>query len=488
MRSAIVRIVVVTVAVFFCGGITLPAFAQDYVGAEACSTCHADYYKSMGKTAHTKKTQPADKSTVVVPDNLLDKKIAIPGSPVTFRLQFKSRSRLQLQLWDAHGNGPITYEINRVMGGAGVAGKQRFVMIVNENGEPAGPGDAKVTHLISPVQYNHLATLENGKAQFNAYHPEHWYDADGVLLGASSRYAARVTSGQFKNSWERRCIGCHATGPSVTYDTSTTMFLSNDSEYNVWCESCHGPGSDHVASRAAADIVNPADLSPARAIDSCGRCHLRGANVGSGNFSTGYPAKVKRNRIVFPPIGALVSKWYTPGEGVWKSSDADAWGGVATDAEFSRSHHQQWFGYLQSGHGEADMACWTCHDSHQQTKYPGQLVASAEDNTLCLTCHDWTEAQITGHTKHSNNPATSGASQCIGCHMPNTAKSQAKWNLHQGDISSHTFEVVVPMLTSKMARKNGGTDTDGKAIPNGCNACHATDDYGVALWKAWRSS
>jgi predicted CXXCH cytochrome family protein len=488
MRTSILRIAVMAAAIFVVGSVAAPVYAQDYVGAEACMTCHTDYYDSLGDTAHTKKTQPANKATVVVPEGLLDRKLSIPGSPVVFKLQFKSRSRLQLLLWDNHGNGPITYEVGRVMGGAGVAGKQRFVILVNEFGESAADGDDKVTHLISPVQYNHLAELQTGKDRFNAYHPEHWYDADGVLLGASSRYAARVTAGQFKNSWERRCIGCHATGPSVTYDTTTTMFLGDRFEYNVWCESCHGPGSDHVASTSAADIVNPVDLPAARGLDSCGRCHLRGSNAGNGNFSTGYPAKVRRNRIQFPVFGALIDKWYTPGEGVWKSSDEDLWGNNATETEFSKKHHQQWFGYRQSGHGEGGIQCWTCHDPHQQTAYPGQLVASAADNTLCLGCHEWSEAEITGHTKHSNNPATSGASRCVGCHMPQTAKSQSKYNLHKGDISSHTFEVVSPLLTSKMARKNGGTDTDGSAIPNGCNACHSTDDYGVALWRAWKQS
>ena len=45
------------------------------------------------------------------------------------------------------------------------------------------------------------------------------------------------------------CDGCH----SVNYDVQTKTVT----EWNVGCEKCHGPGSEHVRQPRASSIVNP---------------------------------------------------------------------------------------------------------------------------------------------------------------------------------------------------------------------------------------
>ena len=49
------------------------------------------------------------------------------------------------------------------------------------------------------------------------------------------------------------CDGCH----SVNYDVATKKVT----EWNVGCEKCHGPGSEHVKQPSPATIVNPASLN-----------------------------------------------------------------------------------------------------------------------------------------------------------------------------------------------------------------------------------
>ena len=61
------------------------------------------------------------------------------------------------------------------------------------------------------------------------------------------------------------CLQCHATGfgkPGGFTSPAETPHLQN-----LGCESCHGPGSDHVESSDPEDIVG--ELSPA----DCERCH-----------------------------------------------------------------------------------------------------------------------------------------------------------------------------------------------------------------------
>src|ERR1700756_5352017 len=64
------------------------------------------------------------------------------------------------------------------------------------------------------------------------------------------------------------CDGCH----SVNYDIQTKRVT----EWNVGCEKCQGPGSEHVAHPTRANIVNPETLDFVRGNDVCIQCHSQG--------------------------------------------------------------------------------------------------------------------------------------------------------------------------------------------------------------------
>ena len=64
------------------------------------------------------------------------------------------------------------------------------------------------------------------------------------------------------------CDGCH----SVNYDIDTKKVT----EWNVGCEKCHGPGSDHVEHQGKPNIINPAKLNYVQANDTCIQCHSQG--------------------------------------------------------------------------------------------------------------------------------------------------------------------------------------------------------------------
>ena len=64
------------------------------------------------------------------------------------------------------------------------------------------------------------------------------------------------------------CDGCH----SVNYNIQTKTVT----EWNVGCEKCHGPGSEHVSQPSRANIVNPARLDFVNANDVCIQCHSQG--------------------------------------------------------------------------------------------------------------------------------------------------------------------------------------------------------------------
>ena len=64
------------------------------------------------------------------------------------------------------------------------------------------------------------------------------------------------------------CDGCHSVNFNIR-DHSVT-------EWNVGCERCHGPGSEHVANPSRANIQNPARMDYVHATDTCIQCHSQG--------------------------------------------------------------------------------------------------------------------------------------------------------------------------------------------------------------------
>ena len=72
------------------------------------------------------------------------------------------------------------------------------------------------------------------------------------------------------------CDGCH----SVNYDIENKTVT----EWNVGCEKCHGPGSEHAARPSRLNIVNPARLDSVQANGTCIQCHSQGNVLDTQRF------------------------------------------------------------------------------------------------------------------------------------------------------------------------------------------------------------
>ena len=64
------------------------------------------------------------------------------------------------------------------------------------------------------------------------------------------------------------CDGCHSVNYNI-HDKTVT-------EWNVGCERCHGPGSEHVAHPSESNIWNPGRMDYVRGNDTCIACHSQG--------------------------------------------------------------------------------------------------------------------------------------------------------------------------------------------------------------------
>jgi hypothetical protein len=240
------------------------------------------------------------------------------------------------------------------------------------------------------------------------------------------------------------CAGCHFTGWERYQDQATGQYLAravNDpngelnmdddpelDEINVGCESCHGPGSEHVAGAGRTGfIVDLKLLSAERSSVVCGRCHDR--RQGPGGPIVGYTQAINAaGEMARPGISRneLLTKFTDP---VKKGPTMRGTGredNIWADDIHSNKPHQQYSDFLKSKMYRNDrilVACSDCHDMHGNTPYNRFVLHSAEDSAspLCQRCH---VVDLLSHMEKKLNSRMKGEqTRCIDCHMPGTAST-----------------------------------------------------------------
>jgi predicted CXXCH cytochrome family protein len=232
------------------------------------------------------------------------------------------------------------------------------------------------------------------------------------------------------------CDGCH----SVDYNVHTKQVA----EWNVGCERCHGPGSEHVEHPSRGNTLNPARMDYVQANDTCIQCHSQG-------------------RPLTNPIEGKYYDWpvgYHVGLNLpdfWKLEQHTLGEATFTHYPEGTAHKNRMQGndFVQSVMYRRGVTCFSCHDVHGTDNY-AQLRKPADQ--LCLDCHGPLSMNgprtgtIEEHTHHKKGSA---GSRCIACHMPKTATEIADVK-----VRSHTFAFITPAMSDKYK------------IPNPCTSCH----------------
>jgi predicted CXXCH cytochrome family protein len=247
------------------------------------------------------------------------------------------------------------------------------------------------------------------------------------------------------------CDGCH----SVNYDVTTKKVT----EWNVGCEKCHGPGSEHVKQPLPSNIVNPASLNYVDAADTCLQCHSQGQPHTAPSKGKAYDW----------PVGFHMGKhladfWKLEGHKLGETSFTDFADGTG------HKNRVQGNDFVTSLMYARGVTCFSCHDVHGTGN---DAVLRKPANVLCLDCHGPNSPNgphaptIEQHTHHKVGSQGSG---CIECHMPKIQQTIVDVN-----VRSHTFHFVTPAMT------------DALKIPNACNACHADKStaWAAAALRTW---
>lgn len=224
------------------------------------------------------------------------------------------------------------------------------------------------------------------------------------------------------------CVACHTTGFDKRYDAAADRFDSQWREVNVSCQSCHGPGSLHVASPQQRGQLADLKMSQ-KQVEVCAACHSR------------------RSELTAMPVpGQPHLDHYLPSllrEGLYHAD------GQQLDEVFVVGS------FRQSKMYRMGVSCTNCHDPHTaKPKLPG--------NALCLQCHQTpanpafpSAAGSYDTPQHHHHAAGTPGAQCTACHMP------AKNYMIVQPRPDHSMRIPRPDLSVTL-----GT-------PNACNQCHA---------------
>ena len=334
-------------------------------------------------------------------------------------------------------NSPAHLEIKLLYGGA--VHDQRYIVSV-----PPGLGARQGWYTV--LRYNMTGRdnrLHRERRVWHDYKFYMWWSAGGDAKHGTSDDVLTAPPVN-TNAVQTMCAGCHLTGWERYQDKATGQFLVravNDpggdmnidddpelDEINVGCESCHGPGSEHVANTGRSRfIVNPKYLSAERSSAVCGRCHDR--RQGYGGPTIGYTQAISEaGELAKPGISRheLITKYTDPIKKGPTMRGPGREDNIWPDDVHSNKPHQQYSDFLKSKMYRNDrllVTCSDCHDMHGGTPNPRWLIHDANDSAspLCQRCHT---VDVLSHMETKLNAKMKGQlTRCIDCHMPGTANT-----------------------------------------------------------------
>ena len=209
----------------------------------------------------------------------------------------------------------------------------------------------------------------------------------------------------------KACADCHET---ITRDFRTAdhgrLMARGKNAENAGCESCHGPGSKHVASGGAAHTI----INPRKDPETCFQCHLEvRAKFNLPHHHPVLEGKVNCADCHNPHKGSVIK------------------GGGATNVlgknETCFKCHTAQRGPFVFQHEAVRQGCVTCHDPHGSVN---QRMLTERNQTLCLKCHFQQQSTANALTIGAQSHTTflrQGTCWSGGCHEA----------VHGSQVSSH---------------------------------------------------
>ncbi|BDG62030.1 ammonia-forming cytochrome c nitrite reductase subunit c552 [Caldinitratiruptor microaerophilus] len=284
---------------------------------------------------------------------------------------------------------------------------------------------------------------------------------------AAKTYKPYARAGE---SWEKSCAGCH----SVGWNPASGRFA----EAGIGCESCHGPGRDHILGKGDRSKIVVSSSS-----DTCGACHVAGSMPDGTRWPVGWKPGMALTQTGFqvkavdpkgpPPDPALHLRQYAPLQASAHATAVESLvaSGHAQDSCY-RCHSTE--ARLAAERGAKvntaglhdGITCVACHDPHA-SRHEAQL--REEQNELCMDCHNGSipagQTARPGSVVHHPMAEMFKGVGAIGVPgespSPHNAMGVTCASCHMTD-GNHMFKVIKPAEVAGTNRKDS------------CVACHQT--------------
>ncbi len=244
------------------------------------------------------------------------------------------------------------------------------------------------------------------------------------------------------------CQSCHGSQIEVKRLPQQGAWKTEIATLQIDCEACHGPGRAHLANPQTGYVaLDAVDKDASLAV--CFQCHALKSTLRRG-YLAGAPL-ASYYSLLLPMLGPEA---------------------VHADGRTKSFAYQQ--GHLWSDcYVSGGMTCTSCHDPHAQTYRDvfGTPLPGRFDDRQCTGCHASKQRDPSAHTHH---PPTSEGARCTSCHMPYLQQPSFGKQLRFAR-SDHTIPIPRPELDEALG------------IDNACGQCHPqlSADERRKLLRAW---
>jgi Flp pilus assembly protein TadD len=296
---------------------------------------------------------------------------------------------------------------------------------------------------------------EVGGQRWFHIHPDERIDPDDVL------YWTHVSQ-----NWNYMCAECHSTNFQKNYYPGEDLYESSWSEIDVSCESCHGPGSEHLEWARIQAYDESVRKSKNMGLQVVLKDPLRGSWIFKENDSTAEKTTSRGSDVLIETCGrcharrSMVTEKYFHGKFLLETHRPQLLteGYYFADGQI-RDEVYVYSSFLQTKMYQKGVICIDCHEPHGLTTY-------ARGNALCYRCH--LHAKYGSREHHFHDPDSAGA-DCADCHM------HERIYMVIDPRRDHSIRIPRPDLSSTINS------------PNACNQCHQDKSIGwaVANVKKW---
>jgi hypothetical protein len=377
--------------------VSAPAI-EGYVGAAECATCHQKVAEAWGSSGHASA-------------------MAMPG-PDTIHAPFVGDETTLQTMTIAPGSGDDQFWMDIQQGGASARMSVDLVL---------GAGRQHQVYLTRTPQDTYRIL------------PIYWAPPPKVWVPTAN------TQKSGRDLLQVGCMKCHLS--QVTYDVRAGGPKPSWGDLSINCESCHGPGKEHVeARRAGKTEPTYRDLEAISKEDEvllCGQCHA---------FRQEW--ELDRDGVRYSPPYTLADRGFRP-DGSQYTTVYQLAGHVLSEC------------YKRGG-----MKCVSCHEPHDlhARDVVGNTAEAEHTDRQCSACHrDLAEpAPAQAHSHHSAKVA------CVDCHMAMSWVLDEETKTYQQN-SDHAISIPRPEEAARFG------------LPNACTTCHTerTPQWALEAVTKW---